>query len=253
MPKNSIEEVRELLVPLDDVKRLTEEARFTYYLLGFIFNELNSLQKWISFALPKHDDMRPILREPEMGQALFLFRLACGKIWEAHASLTSQEVAGVLRQYVLPNMVNGTSRLKSLNSAIGAAPWLPKLRNGLGFHFPRLRDWRPLIQPDESWVADSIYFANQTGNTYYAGSESIAQAWMFGLYGAAHIHEAVDPLIKQMIDLLGQVNSFLEDAIGAFVTDEILSSPQQVKNHGPLEAPRFEEVILPFWTSIPPP
>jgi hypothetical protein len=43
----------ELRVPLDAVKRLSDEDRFSYYLLGHIFNELMSLQKIVGFALPK--------------------------------------------------------------------------------------------------------------------------------------------------------------------------------------------------------
>lgn len=51
-----------LNVPLDFIKKLSDEQRFVYYLLGHIFNELMCLQKLVSFALPKHDDRRPARR-----------------------------------------------------------------------------------------------------------------------------------------------------------------------------------------------
>lgn len=80
-------EMYSLTVPLDAVKRLTHERRFAYYLLGHTFNELMCLQKFVAFTLPKHDDSRPARLRPELGQAMFLFRLACGKIWEASKAI----------------------------------------------------------------------------------------------------------------------------------------------------------------------
>lgn len=56
---NRTVEMYEIRIPLDAVKKLSDEDRFSYYLLGYIFNELMSLQKLIAFALPKHDDTRP--------------------------------------------------------------------------------------------------------------------------------------------------------------------------------------------------
>lgn len=82
MTSRSID-IYEIRIPLDAVKKLSDEDRFSYYLLGHIFNELMSLQKIVGFALPKHDDVRPARVRPEHAQAMFLFRIASGKIWEA--------------------------------------------------------------------------------------------------------------------------------------------------------------------------
>ena len=115
-------EMYSLTVPLDSVKALSNERRFAYYLLGHIFNELMCLQKLVCFALPKHDDRRPARLRPELGQALFLFRLACGKIWEASKAIReNKELAVTLIQDILPRMPDGMSRLKALNAAINDA------------------------------------------------------------------------------------------------------------------------------------
>ncbi|MEO8279752.1 MAG: hypothetical protein ABI564_08680 [Ideonella sp.] len=76
---NRTVEMYALSVPLTAIKKLSDEQRFAYYLLGHIFNELMCLQKLVGFALPKHDDRRPARLRPELGQAMFLFRLASGK------------------------------------------------------------------------------------------------------------------------------------------------------------------------------
>lgn len=245
-------EMYTLSVPLDAIKKLTDEQRFAYYLLGHIFNELICLQKLVSFALPKHDDSRPARLRPELGQAMFLFRLASGKIWEASKAIReAKELATVLRDDVLPHMPDGKERLKNLNLAINNAAWLSPLRNGMGFHFPTFARWRTHVVPDESWVDDLIFLGDKSGNTYYDAADTVAQAWMFEQFGAIDARSAVDPLIGQMIELLRVMNCFLEDALGAFIAEVILDSPATPKPAGKVLAPEFEGVSVPFWTVMP--
>lgn len=241
-----------LNVPLDAIKKLTDEQRFAYYLLGHIFNELMCLQKIVGFSLPKHDDRRPARVRPELSQAMFLFRLASGKIWEASKAIReTKALAQTLREVVLPLMPNGTNRLKELNAAVNSAPWLSPLRNGMGFHFPTFERWSSHVVPDESWVDDIVFLGEKSGNTYYDGADSVAQAWMFEQYGARNLRDAVDPLVAQMIDLLRTMNSFLEDALGTFVSEVILDAPARSEHVGKVLAPEYENVSIPFWTAMP--
>lgn len=245
-------EMYSLTVPLDTVKRLTHERRFAYYLLGHTFNELMCLQKLVAFTLPKHDDSRPARLRPEFGQAMFLFRLACGKIWEASKAIRENKVlASALREDVLPKMVNGKDRLKELNAAINNAKWLSPLRNGMGFHFPTFKHWRTHVIPDESWVDDFVFLGEKSGNTYYDAADTVAQAWMFEQYGAGDLKSSVDPLINEMIDLLRLMNSFLEDALATFIAEIIMDKPPVPQLIGKVLAPDFESVTIPFWTAMP--
>ncbi len=245
-------EMYALSVPLTAIKKLSDEQRFAYYLLGHIFNELMCLQKLVGFALPKHDDRRPARLRPELGQAMFLFRLASGKIWEASKAIReTKELARTLREDVLPHLPDGMKRLKELNVAVSSAPWLSPLRNGMGFHFPTFERWSSHVVPDESWVDDIIFLGDKSGNTYYDAADTVAQAWMFEQYGAVDLRNAVDPLVGQMIDLLRIMNSFLEDALGVFVAEVILEGPATPEHVGKVLAPEFERVSIPFWTAMP--
>ena len=244
-------EMYALTVPLDAIKRLTHERRFAYYLLGHTFNELMCLQKLIAFSLPKHDDHRPARLRPELGQAMFLFRLASGKIWEASKAVReNKELAGALREDVLPRMSDGKERLKALNVAINNAKWLSPLRNGMGFHFPTFERWSSHVVPDESWVDDVVFLGKKSGNTYYDSADAVAQAWMFEQYGAQDLRAAIDLLIEEMISLLRLMNSFLEDALGAFIAEVIMDRPSSPQLVGKVLAPEFERVAIPFWTAI---
>lgn len=245
-------EMYSLSVPLTAIKKLSDEQRFAYYLLGHIFNELMCLQKLVGFALPKHDDRRPARLRPELGQAMFLFRLASGKIWEASKAIReTKELARTLREDVLPHLPDGMKRLKELNAAVNSSTWLSPLRNGMGFHFPTFERWSSHVVPDESWVDDLVFLGDQTGNTYYDAADTVAQAWMFEQYGAVDLRNAVDPLVGQMIDLLRIMNSFLEDTLGVFVAEVILECPATREHVGKVIAPEFERVSIPFWTAMP--
>ncbi len=245
-------EMYSLSVPLDAIKKLSNEQRFAYYLLGHMFNELMCLQKLVSFALPKHDDRRPARLRPELGQAMFLFRLACGKIWEASKAIReTKELARTLLEEVLPHVPDGRARLKNLNAAVEGAAWLSPLRNGMGFHFPTFQRWSSHVVPDESWVDDIVFLGDKSGNTYYDAADTIAQAWMFEQYGAVDLRSAVDLLIEQMIDLLKLMNSFLEDVLGAFIAEVILDGQLTRQPAGKVLAPEFESCYIPFWTAMP--
>ncbi|WP_143541736.1 hypothetical protein [Rhodoferax fermentans] len=239
----------ELRVPLDAVKRLSDENRFSYYLLGHIFNELMSLQKIVSFALPKHEDSRPARFRPENGQAMFMFRLASGKIREASKAIRmNKQLASTLHNLILPRMVDGQNRLVKLNAAIDAASWLIPLRNGMVFHFPSFEDWEPHVKPDDSWVDDYVFLGEQSGNTFYDGADSVAQEWMFSQLGHPNLREAVDLLIGQLVELLTEMNTFLEDVLGTFIAEVMLDGKGMQKHVGKVLCTQFDQVSIPFWT-----
>lgn len=250
MPHRPVD-IYEIRIPLDAVKKLSDEDRFSYYLLGHIFNELMCLQKLVGFALPKHGDARPERVRPEHAQAMFLFRLASGKIWEATQAIRqNKQLADSLRNQILPKMSNGPARLKTLNATINAASWLSPMRNGMGFHFPKFADWETHVIPDGSWADDYVYLGEQSGNTFYDAADMVAQSWMFSQYGLTDVREAVDPLIGQMIDLLREMNTFLEDAIGTFVGEVILNGKAECRHVGRVLSPQYEQVSIPFWTAM---
>ena len=250
MTSRSIE-IRTLRIPAEAVKQLSHENRFAYYLLGHIFNELMALQKVVAFALPKHDDHRPARFRAELAQSLFLFRLASGKIWEASNAIRSKEVAQLLLGLGLPQLEDGTARLKAVNKAVNDAAWLAPLRNGMSFHFPTYKDWQRFVTPEDGWEDDLVFLGTTSGNTFYDGSANVAHHWMLDLYGLPDPMDAIDPLIDEMIGLLRLMNNFLEDALGAFVSDVLLSSNAQKSDTAKVISPEFEHVSIPFWTWMP--
>ena len=246
---NSIQ-IIEFRVPIDRVRELSDTQRYMYYLLGFIFNELMCLRKLISFGLQQRGaDMRPVRINAETSQTLLLFRIACAKLWEAQLKLNSKEVSDVLRKDVWPYWAEGPAALKAVNKAVSDAQWLPRVRNGLGFHYPTLDQWNAYITPTDEWVDDIIYAGSENGNHFYDAAESIAKHHMFGLNSPMQ-PEQVKQTIDEMIGLLAKVSNVVEESLGTFISNHLLpSNPLGGPVHS-ISAPKYTEQRVPFWTEM---
>jgi hypothetical protein len=241
-----------LSIPVKAVAELDDEERYTYYLLGHLFNELMALQKLLAYALPSFGQVDRELSEAEVSQVLFFFRIAAGKLWEATLALRQREVSVSLRKSFLVSMNNGAAQLKQLNKAVAKMPYLKTLRDRHSFHYPSISDWKSHIQPNSTWVDDRVYVGEASGNTFYEGSASVAQHWMFGLRDKDRPEESVEPMIAELIGLIGMFNGFVEEALGAFITTRLLPGvtvPPRVKLHAC--GPDFRLTHLPFWTYLP--
>jgi hypothetical protein len=239
-------DVQEVRVPLDNIRKLSPEVRYSYYLLGHMFNEMMTLQKLVGFFVPQLDDKRPLRREPEISQFLVISRIASAKVWEAMLSINQKEVASSLRSVVLPKIKQGNDKLKALNQAIRVASWLAPVRNGIGFHFPEFRKWEAFTTPDEAWVDDVVFVGKMSGNTFYGGSAAIATHWTLEQLGEPDRSKAVNSLISQAVELTVMMTNFLEEVMYAFVTEVLMVTTG--RDVGKVIAPTYESVRIPFWT-----
>jgi hypothetical protein len=241
--------IKRVTVAVERVAALSAEERYAYYLLGHLFNELMFLQKLLHFAIPKHADARPVRQLPEYGQLFFVARLAVGKMWEAKLALERSEMSKVLRTSFLPLVPEQADRLQLWCRRVSKSRWVERLRNAHSFHYPKFAQWSSLLQPDPSWEDDHIFTGSQSGNVYYAGSDSIAQNWMFGQLSETDPRNAVDPMVSELIALLGGANDAVEEVLGAFIVERL--SPNQAADLGTVDTVLFEHVELPFWTNMP--
>ena len=74
---------------------------------------------------------------------------------------------------------------------------------------------------------------------------------MFSQYGLDNVRDAVDPLINEMIELMGLVNTFLEDCLSVFIGVVMLDGTPEREPLGKVLAPQHDQVFVPFWTSMP--
>ena len=243
-------EVHQLKVSVSAVRALVPEERYAYYLLGHVFNELMFLQKLLKFALPIHDDERSFRKQPEMAQALFLFRIAAGKVFEAKLAFDNPTMSKVLPGSFLPLKPGLMDRFKELKSRVETAEWLASLRNQHSFHYPKFHQWAKLTEPASDWTDDDIFLGEQCANVFYAGSDALAQQWMFGQLDSANPQKAVEPMISALIVLIGEITGFLQDVLGAFVTQRLTGEVQPDSFVGTIECPEFESFYIPFWTYV---
>ncbi len=257
-------EVHRLLIPLHKLKNISDDDRYSYYLLSHMFNELMCLQKLIHFAMPKHGDRRTVRFHPEMAQAQFLFRIALGKVSEVRDELEkNKKLEATFIRLIQPRWPEEQQCRAILLAALDSAPWLKKLRNRLGFHFPNFVQLLPFITPNDEWKDDEIFVSNLSGNTFYDAANDVVLHLMFSLYssdpqaegsikpvGTERLLESMDSMIRQMIDLITQVNNYLEKAVGALVESVLQHIPAMPPGEA-IIAPHFLDVQIPFWTHMP--
>lgn len=246
---NSVSVV-EISIPVARLRGLSDEQRYTYYLLGLVFNELICLRKLISFSFQQRgDDMRPVRLNPETSQTLLLFRLACAKVYEARKKLNSKEVSTVLRRDVWPHWPKGADVLKSVNKAVADADWITRVRNGIGFHYPEMAEWKPFITPTDQWVDDVIFAGPETGNHFYDASESVARHHMFG-FEAAMDAKQVRRIVEEMIELLGKMCELVDGCISCFVAEHLVDARSVGRKVHSVSAPKYSAQRIPFWTEM---
>lgn len=244
--------VNQIVVPARETLKLSAKEKYAYYLLGHVFNELMCLQKLASHCLPKHDATEAFIVQPEFGQAMFVFRLAAGKLWEAHLAINKAEVSEVLRKDYLPLIEDGDQRLKQLNKMCSSKSWLVNLRNGHSFHYPSFKEWEPLLNSPADWQDDVIFGAEEDGNQYFVGAESVAHLWMFGRRDEADPRAVVDLLVSDLIQLIGHFTRLLSELLSAFTAITLLRNAGAFEPVGSVEAPAFGTVQVPFWTDMTP-
>lgn len=66
---------------------------------------------------------------------------------------------------------------------------------------------------------------------------------------AVNVEESVAPLIGEMVDLLREMNTFLEDVLGIFISEVILKREGLRRHVGKVLDPDHDRVPIPFWTA----
>lgn len=243
-------DVLEVRIPIEKIRTMSPEQRYTYYLFGFICNELTALRKLTVFALHQAQggDTRPVRANAEMSQVLMLFRIACAKVWEAHQKMHSKAISHVMRTDVYPEWPEGPELMKQLNKAVADADWLTHIRNTLAFHYPSLSEWEPQTTPDHRWVDDLLYLGTESGNAFYDAAEHVVKHHMFK--GHTESAEQVVQTVDEMINLLTLMTDFVEHAVGRLMTAKLIKTLPKGPRHR-LSAPSFVQTRLPFWTVMP--
>jgi hypothetical protein len=242
--------MKELPIPVETIRAMTNEERFSYYLLGHMFNELTFMKKLVGYSMNSHEDPNRARRDPEFAQTLTAFRMTISKIWEAKLAINDRkQIRATLQNKIFPKWLGGKDKLKALNKAINDAEWLSPVRNGLGFHYPNYDDWKNYISPTDDWVDDLVLFGEHAGNTFFHSSEVIAQHWFFSQFQSDALEDAIDPMVEQMINLMILMTEFLEGAISVLISEELAGQNVRVKEVGKVLAPNYSSITIPFWTS----
>jgi hypothetical protein len=237
-------EIKEGRIPLAAIKALTPEQRFTYYLLGLIYNETLLLRKIIVFSLSGRGDERAFRVEPEFSQTFFFFRIACSKVHEARLALELPQVKSELLD-LYKSWPEGRQEQREVGRMLASAKWLATLRKRIGFHYPNFHEWRKLTTPNAEWGDEIIWSGEHAPNQFLYGAESLSRAWIFGDAVGATGQERMEHRTHEMVKIVSAMNDFITHAIDQFIFQRLPGGTS--KSLGRVSATPMRQVRMPFW------
>ena len=213
-----------LRVSKDELAAAPKDHRSFYLLLGHIANEVMMLQSLLMRSLHGIRGPQPVA-ETGLGMALFLTRVACGRLYEAYKLVNTKENGRLLEDLWsrLPATREG-ERLKrealqgrdSLNRLFGqGGALMPIIRNKLAFHLDQtlLDKAFDSLSPDTE-LAD--FHTGQHGTTFFGVADTVAAVAVGHLAGAKTPLEGVQRMADEAIQAVSFLQMFVDGYLLAF-------------------------------------
>jgi hypothetical protein len=245
-------QVGRVRIPKDRVLALAHQERYVFYLLGHVFNELSMLRKFIAFAFNQVEQEKNFLNEPDVAQAMFLFKLAAMKLVEFRNAITRHDASHTIRTSYFSLREDLEGRLVAVQRDIGRAGWIGLIRKSQAAHYPSFADWQEVTRAQEPWSDDIIYLGTQTGNTFFASAEVTANAAILQSTGSDSTFQALLNLVDIGLPLLVRTSDVVQEMLDVYVNTKLMTPEDRIESIGFVtNPPNFLDVRLPFWTLMP--
>lgn len=218
----------------------TPPAHLAFYLsLGQLVNEVTMLQSLLLRSVQAMRGPRPA-RETSLGLALFLTRLMCGRMVEAHEAINSKDNARLLTELwdALPDTdearlirAEATSARIRINRDLGPRSSLMRLvRNKLAYHL----DQQVLVEtfrrmPEELELAD--FHTGRRGTTFFGVADTVAALAVSQLVGSADVMAGINDMAEAAQSAASDLQEFADGFLTAFYLvhfgqDRLASAPR---------------------------
>jgi hypothetical protein len=242
-----------LILDPEKIARLSVEQRFTFFLMGHMFNEIMSLQKLVYRTMAQEDEPITAKIEGSVATSTMLIRLLAGKLMEAGDRLNSAPVGPTLVADYFDLVPNCRDKLRVINRRLSQSPWFRALRNGHTFHYPGLPEWSDALAAGP-FDALAIYIGDFTGNSLMYAADLLANSSMSRLVNATDPMAGLQALMDEVVGVAGLLGEFLQEC-AALYADRYLLRDGGRANLEPFAVPGLQEVHCSYFLgpSAPPP
>ena len=186
-PESATITVLRVPLPMDSIKKMSNEERSIMFLIGYAENQISMMLKFILFLTNK-EPSDPLEQQVRGAQTQMLLRIMIGIIFETWE--------GLIKVRLLPRVENGHIKIainakgrnavSKLRKHFGKSSFLGKIRNSFAFHHPNdeymNKAFKTASQDNDLKNDWNWYLANERTNTCYFASEMVL---MHGIMSAA--------------------------------------------------------------------
>jgi len=243
--------LRRMIIPKSIAARADDKDMNFFLSAGHVSNELAVLNKLVLVATNYSSDEH--IAKYEISQSLFLIRIACGKLHEAHELIRKGFNATQLSKKYRDTMgSSGLVALKNFQTYFSTSSnILTRLRNDYSFHYdPNNMTTNLEDLGDDDWC---VYLTEYSGNSLYYISEVALVASMVKAMGMSDAKGALKRILEDLGKCINWFVEFSESYMVAFLNKH--SSADDINRgstvHVVKDAPGLREYRLPTIVKLP--
>lgn len=240
-------------MPVDLLKKMTNEERTFFLLMGHAENQISIMYKMLHFS-SNFESENKVEQVTSSNQTQVILRLLVGLIYEAWIKLVNDRFLN--RSNITLQLTDkGKAAVADLRAHFSASGLLGKIRNSFAFHYPDdqyMNQAFKLASEDETLEEEwNWYLSGARTNTSYFVSEMVFLHAVMKAAGVPSLEEAQRKLMEETMKVHGLLCNLFDD-IGNRFLEKYFPNPL---NGFPVaaiaDAPGLSEFALPFYAAVP--
>lgn len=235
-------------IRLTDLRKIPEEDRALFVLLGHLVNELNVLNKMF-YLCSQFKEESKLRTHAHISQALVFARVLLGKLYEGWELLRKGYFESkISKRYDEQLNKEANDSLVKLKQYFGRDNLIKDIRNNFAFHYS-VEDAKSALGHDLDEEELLMYLAENNGNTLYYFSEYVVNYALLEAIVKGDPDKALERLISESAKVVSWFND-LASGIMAHITEEYLLGSDgklALKTIELGEVPVAEKIEIPYF------
>src|SRR5579862_16917 len=253
--RNSEHDIDVYRVPLamEGLKRMSNEERALFFLIGYAENQIALMQKLVIF-LTNADYSDQVEQKVAAVQTQIIVRSMIGIIFETWEKLIKARLLPRLESGQLKIKLNerGKTTIAELKNHFGQSSLLSKIRNSFAFHYPNdeymNKAFKAASRSEDLKQEWNWYLANERTNTCYFASDVVLFHGIMEAAGGKSLAETQQKLMHEAQKVHGLLADFFDAVMEAFMKEYF---PPQLTGYRTMVrgAPNLYEFSIPFYAA----
>ncbi len=246
-------DVTKVPVPAELLKRMTNEERTFFLLMGHAENQISVMYKVLRFST-NGDPANEVEQIVTGSQTQIILRLLIGLVYEAWIKLINERFLKRVN-ITIRLTAKGDTAVAGLRQHFGKSTLLGKIRNSFAFHYPDdnyMNQAFKRASEDQSISNEWNWFlSGARTNTCYFVSELVFAHAVMNAADADSLEEAQNRLMQEILKVHGLLIDLFDDIGNRFLEKYFPTPLEGFRAAAISDAPNLYEFCLPFYAGVP--